>query len=158
MSNLVLVGHGSLYYMSMEQLYCAIRSYEKDSGTKRPEQTWHQESVGNVVKVEGKIAHWFQKGDGFVQTSLPVAVTPLGQLFEVEVVRAVNAGKRPDSELGFAIGLSAKAPRPKKDETRRRSRIAGLPVEMVPSTSRVPNIGWARGRLQKPLRKKGTCK
>jgi len=128
MSNLVLVGHGSLYYMSMEQLYCAIRSYEKDSGTKRPEQTWHQESVGNVVKVEGKIAHWFQKGDGFVQTSLPVAVTPLGQLFEVEVVRAVNAGKRPDSELGFAIGLSAKAPRPKKDETRREKQdcwIAG---------------------------------
>eukprot|EP00435_Cladocopium_sp_Y103_P056316 s8_g19.t1 len=81
------------------------------------------ESVGNVVKVEGQIAHWFQKGDGFAQTSLPVAVTPLGQLFEVEVVRAVNAGKRPESELGFAIGLSAKAPKPKmKDETRREKQ------------------------------------
>jgi len=120
MSNLVLYGHGSLYYMSMEQLYCAIRAYETENASKRPEQTWHQESVGNVVKVEGRIAHWFQKGDGFVQTSLPVTVTPLGQLFEVEVVRAVNAGKRTDSELGFCIGLSAKAPRPKtKDEASR---------------------------------------
>ena len=59
-----------------------------------PKSLQRQESVGSVVKVEGLTAHWFQKGDGFIQTHLPISQTPLGQLFEVEVVRAVNAGKR----------------------------------------------------------------
>lgn len=62
--------------------------------------------MGSVVKVEGHTAHWFQKGDGFIQTHLPIVQTPLGQLFEVEVVRAVNAGKRGESELGLCIGGS----------------------------------------------------
>lgn len=117
MSNLSIFGHGSLYYMSMEQLYCAIRSFQKETSTLRPEQTWHQDSVGAVVKVEGQVAHWFQKGDGFIQTSLPVFVTPLGQLFEVEVVRAVNAGQKMDSGLGFCIGLTGRSPRRSRDDS-----------------------------------------
>ncbi|CAE7220077.1 aqdA1, partial [Symbiodinium necroappetens] len=70
-----------------------------------------QESIGSVVKVEGRTVHWFQKGDGFVQTNQPVTVTPLGQLFEVEVIKAVNLGRKLDCELGFCIGLCSKPPR-----------------------------------------------
>ncbi|CAJ1344847.1 unnamed protein product, partial [Effrenium voratum] len=125
MSKLAIYGHGCLYYMSMEQLYGAIRAFEKSPSTSRPEQTWHQESVGSVVKVEGRTAHWFQKGDGFVQTSLPVDVTPLGQLFEVKIGKAVNVGRRSDSELGFCIGLCSRPPRSEKTQDKKDCWIAG---------------------------------
>jgi len=111
LQKLVFNGHGSLYYMSMEQLYQTIRSFERAGSPPTISQSWFQESIGSVVKVEGRTVHWFQKGDGFVQTSQPVTVTPLGQLFEVEVIKAVNLGRKLDCELGFCIGLCSKPPR-----------------------------------------------
>ncbi|CAE7629109.1 PPC6-7 [Symbiodinium sp. CCMP2456] len=111
LQKLVFNGHGSLYYMSMEQLYQTIRSFGRAGSPATISQSWFQESIGSVVKVEGRTVHWFQKGDGFVQTNQPVTVTPLGQLFEVEVIKAVNLGRKLDCELGFCIGLCSKPPR-----------------------------------------------
>eukprot|EP00435_Cladocopium_sp_Y103_P058920 s8_g20.t2 len=76
MSNLVLVGHGSLYYMSMEQLYCAIRSYEKDSGSKRPEQTWHQEPLGSRFGSSVDMGSWATGAWEEVRGSLPEQQEP----------------------------------------------------------------------------------
>ncbi|CAE7252608.1 unnamed protein product, partial [Symbiodinium microadriaticum] len=121
LQKLVFNGHGSLYYMSMEQLYQTIRSFGRAGSPATVSQSWFQESIGSVVKVEGRTVHWFQKGDGFVQTNQPVTVTPLGQLFEVEVIKAVNLGRKLDCELGFCIGLCSKPPRAsEKSKTERQ--------------------------------------
>jgi len=89
-----------------------IRSFVQSKTPKVPERKWSEETFGNVVNMEDHIVHWYQKGDGFVQTSTPLPMTPLGRYFEVEIHRVAQVGRRVGADLGFCIGLTHKAPRP----------------------------------------------
>eukprot|EP00931_Biecheleriopsis_adriatica_P032427 TRINITY_DN18921_c0_g1_i1.p1 TRINITY_DN18921_c0_g1~~TRINITY_DN18921_c0_g1_i1.p1 ORF type:complete len:2249 (-),score=502.27 TRINITY_DN18921_c0_g1_i1:24-6605(-) len=120
--NLAIRGHGSLSYMSMEQMYNLIRSMERPSSKPAVTQSWFQDTIGNVAKIDGANLHWFQKGDGFAQTTSPVGVTPLGQFFEVEIQKVAHVGRRISHDLGFCLGLTWRPPKSRKAEENRSER------------------------------------
>merc|ERR1712100_187952 len=72
---------------------------------------WMQESVGPCAKILNKVdVHWPERGDGLVQTAMPIACVPMGRLFEISVLKIMTMVRRGSGDLGVRIGISRLAP------------------------------------------------
>jgi len=148
--NLFVKDVGALYYMPMEQLYSLLASHQMD-GVPRDKWDWSQDKVGSSVKIDGQAVYWWQKGNGLVQTAMPVPVVPLGRVFQVEVVKVMTMVRRHNSDLGFCIGLTPVPPsilgnmiEQDRDKAAREACFAGgdcayyIRGERIPATSASP--------------------
>jgi len=107
--NLFMEGVGGLYYMPMEQLYSVLSSHEAE-GVPHDRWEWYAQKTGPAAKIDGQVVHWWQKGNGLVQTAEPVPTISIGRVFEVEVFKILTMVRRHNNDLGFTIGFTPTPP------------------------------------------------